>query len=306
VGNPDQYIEQVFSIMVILVGMVEPVTNLGNMLGSILKNQEKIKNELEVIKSRLAVIEARLDEAIMVKARVAMMHLYEAANVDSLSIKSRKFGFADDAFSNLANLDPNGVTNGTSGAVPNKALICLGYWGKHLIMGMEGETRMAMIQAYQCVQSYPLEGMLVFPAVYFSKDYKAMIDLTKANEKAALLDLGRARKGNQEHNLERGVKIVEGLALLLGGVGMAAFTGNSSGLQAGMHLIRTGIEEVDGGSKVQINPYDTVTPQRTALTMLETQSQLSAEVIAECAARCQVLERVKISDLRKIIVQPAA
>jgi hypothetical protein len=300
-GNEAIFVRGLFNQLALLASMTHPVAHLGVMVGKVLKNQENILKELETINGRLKAIEISLDERVLTDARAAIKHLTDAANVKNQSVRDQNLQLATSIFTKLTAVDPNQTTQGTSGTMQNKALIALGYWGRHLILGMQDETHYALVQVYECTQSYPLEGMMVFPPAYFSKDYKSEIDEASLGENMALSQWESAQKGNRQTQIVRGLEMAGGLVLSVAGLA-ALFAGNSSMIQAGLTSLRGGTNIYTNANNKPTTPYDSITPFRTALSLKETRERLAMEITAECSARLQFLGRIEVADLRKIIL----
>jgi len=303
-GNDTLFVKEIFGQLILLASMTQPVANLGLMLGKVLKNQEKILKQLETINERLKAIEIRLDERILSDARTAIIHLNDAANVRGKSVRDQSLQSASAIFTKLTALDPNQMTQGTSGTIQNRALIALGYWGRHLILGMQDETRYALVQVYECTQKYPLEGMLVFPPDYFSKDYKAEIDVAKVHEAMAHKQLDSTQRANRQAQIERGLEMAGGVSLVVLGIA-ALFTGNTSVMQAGFRSLQGGSQVYSDASKKSTSPFDELAPALKALSMKQTRERLAKEITAECSSRLQFLGRIEVADLREIILVPA-
>jgi hypothetical protein len=302
-NNNVVFVHGIMSQMGMLVSMMHPVTYLANMVGKVIKNQAEILGQLEAIKQRLRAIEILLDEQTLIKARTAIVLLNDAANIDDKSLIGQKLDRADGIFTELTVLDPTRTTQGSSGTVPNRALIALGYWGRHLILGIHNQTRYALVQVYECTQKYPLEGMMVFPPEYFSKDYKAEIDSARLREEAARTQQSSAQKANTQSQIDRGLEIAEGVGMI--GVGLVGLLfGNGTGIQMGVQAIRKGTETTNSGMNMPVNWYDVLTPRLTAESMKQTRERLVNEVTKECEARLQLLRSIGVGDLRRIIVAP--
>jgi hypothetical protein len=99
-------------------------------------------------------------------------------------VRDDEFRLARAEFAKLICLNPEEVTKGTSGEVPNIFLIGLGYWGSFHYFNLKGETRTALIQVYEFTQKAPILGLFLFPLELFSKNYAELIEIdeNKLNE----------------------------------------------------------------------------------------------------------------------------
>ncbi len=141
------------------------------------RNQELILERLEELKSQLEELGKKVDEQILVDFRTGMQHLLAGFNSEVDEVRTEEFRMARGLFTKLINLDPKGKTAGTSGAIENPYLICMGYWGSFQYFNLRGDHRNAMIHAYECTQQYPAIAafeMNLFPAQLFSQDYAAL------------------------------------------------------------------------------------------------------------------------------------
>jgi hypothetical protein len=145
---------------------------------TIASNQDEILTKLEDITGRLKSLDSKLDEQTLRAARTGVRHLIDGLNSDINDVKSDEFLLARREFGKLVQLDPEGTTEGTSGCVDNKHLIALGYWGNCHYFNIRGDKRNAVIQIYECTAKYPILGLILFPACFFSKDYGAVISQT--------------------------------------------------------------------------------------------------------------------------------
>lgn len=161
--------------------VVSTFTELKSQNTAVLKNQQKILDKLDQVQSTLQGLGQKIDEQTLRDARSGMRHLVDGINSGREKIRDAEFQIARQKFTALIELNPNEVTNGTSGQVDNKILIAFGYYGSFHYFNLYGDKRSAAIQVYECVEKFsewrnPQFALQMFSPVFFSKDYTRIIN----------------------------------------------------------------------------------------------------------------------------------
>ncbi len=187
--------------------LAEAIDSLSEISQEILDNQEHLFDELDEIEEKLRkllkqvlYISAQIDEQVLVGTRSALRHLSDGVKAETKDVRNDEFRLARAEFTKLINLDPEGATRGTSGELPNRFLIGLGYWGSFHYFNLRGEIRNALIQVYELTEKDPVLGLFFFPPEFFSKDYAKLVKTTEnqLNESLAMLQTRQGENFWQE------------------------------------------------------------------------------------------------------------
>ncbi len=189
-----------------------------------LREQKKVDEKLEAITTQLKTLDAKLDERTLKDARTAAQHLQRGLSSDVPNVQADEFRQARVKFAELIDLEDTGVTSGTSGAMSNAALICLGYWGSFQYFLLHDDFRNAAIQVYEAGARCPDQALLTFAdcfATFYSQDYHALMAEPLEQLATAQQMLQRVRDQNHHDKVE-GVVIggaIAAVTLLTGGIG---------------------------------------------------------------------------------------
>ncbi|NYT01416.1 MAG: hypothetical protein GKC10_01480 [Methanosarcinales archaeon] len=239
-------------------------------------NPQQINRRFDEIKDQLRRIDEKLDEQVLIKARVGLRHLVDGISSDISEVELEEYRNARREFNYLINLDPLGKTKGTSGEADNRDLIALGYWGNFNYFYFMGDRRNALLQVYECTENYPTQGLIAFDRSFFSRDYRKM-----ASEMGS--ELNAYQKKLQELEGELFWKKVKHYAKLVvvGGVPLVALSMATDRIS----LIR-----------IPTNP-DLPTMKAEIERMTGRLESLNADLSAECRARREWLEKADPASL---------
>lgn len=134
----------------------------------ILQDNKVILRRLNEIEKRLERIYNKLDEEVLINAKTATRHLVDGLNTKVKKIQNDELLIAHKEFSTLISLDSELTTKG----IPNKWLICIGYWGRFHYYYFRGDLKRSLIQVYECTEKYPEQALEIFSFKFFSKDYQ--------------------------------------------------------------------------------------------------------------------------------------
>ncbi|MEZ4710591.1 MAG: hypothetical protein R3A44_25555 [Caldilineaceae bacterium] len=132
---------------------------LKNDLEEILRDNQRIWEELKAVTKRLQRLEYKLEEQILRDMQIGVTHLVNGIVSNVEDVKVDEFRMARSKFANLVALSPHQKTLN----VDNEFLIGLGYWGNYHYFNLRQDPRSALIQVYECTEKYPDIGLQVFP-----------------------------------------------------------------------------------------------------------------------------------------------
>jgi hypothetical protein len=182
--------------------VVQTLTELTSQNKELLNNQQNILAKLDGLKAQIEAVGQKIDEQVLRDARAGMRHLVNGINSDVEKVRDNEFQMARQKFGSLVELNPEEVTAGTSGAIENKYLISLGYFGNFHYFNLLGDKRSAAIQVYECTArwiewGHPLFAIKMFSSVFFSKKYAEILERIERESLEILAKLDN----NQEFKL---------------------------------------------------------------------------------------------------------
>lgn len=278
------------------------IDSLSDTAQQILDNQEHLFDELEEIKGRLKkilkqvlYISAQLDEQVLVGTRSGLRHLSDGIKAETKDVRDDEFRLARAEFTKLINLNPDGFTRGTSGELPNKFLIGLGYWGSFHYFNLRGEIRNALVQVYELTEKDPVLGLFFFPPEYFSKDYAELIEVTEDQLSEALCNLQNKQGENFWQNLSYYSKqVLRGAATGIVGIGGFAIASTTGG------WLTHAVGLLTAGTYGNLRPTE---PQLHNISSLEEQVQVLGEQLQQFLVEVKNESTVRLQELQKIALK---
>ena len=288
---------QMFSTLALIpVGLA----NIQRTNKRILKKQEAILGELSRIGADVRKIGAAIDERVIERARKGLYHLNIAATSELDAIRNQHFQLASSDFGEMIALNPLGA--GIYRQTSNVDLIVLGYWGNHLTLGLQGDSKSAFVQVYESTIKFPEVSLQVFDPAFFYRPYREELD-------ALLKEFGeledKLKKVNQENDRIESWAITKKVGRHVGG----AFAGMGMAMVAGivklmdkdedLHPVEEAVETYQDFASAGEEPdYITVNELKRAIVIVnEKKSDLLRNLNEECIARLKVLNPLTLEDL---------
>jgi hypothetical protein len=290
--------------------VISAFTELKSQNDVVLKNQEKILEKLDGVQDSLQRTTEKLDEQILRDARTGMRHLIDGINSGVTKIRDSEFQLARQKFTALIELNPNEITQGTSGQIDNKILIGFGYYGSFHYFNLQGDKRSAAIQVYECVEKWSdwggsLFALGMFSPKFFSKNYAESMDKIIQQIINLQTNLGESEKEISNVGLALGGLAGSSAALGLGST--AGFSGIGALLAAGpigWGIIGVGV--VAGGIVMNILPKKHKDPELNSADkakydrLVEELRATNSELYEECKKRKKMLQNTTLDELLSI------
>lgn len=290
--------------------VISTFTELKSQNETVLKNQKKILEKLDEVQESLQRLGQKLDEKVLRDARAGMRHLVDGINSGVTKIRDSEFQLARQKFTGLIELNPNEITQGTSGQIDNKILIGFGYYGSFHYFNLQGDKRSAAIQVYECVEKWSewgnsLFALKMFSPNFFSKNYAQIIErliqeiskvqVSSGNAEQEIGTLGSVVGTATVYGVAAGLASASGISLGAAGLGLL-FAG-----PIGWGILGAGV--VSGGivanmfpkkqKQAEINASD----QAKYEQLVEDLKAINTELYEECKRRKRMLQNTTLDNL---------
>lgn len=291
--------------------VISAFTELKSQNETVLKNQEKILEKLDEVQNSLQSLGQKLDEQILRDARAGMRHLIDGINSGITKVRDSEFQLARQKFTALIELNPNGITHGTSGQIDNKILIGFGYYGSFHYFNLQGDKRSAAIQVYECVEKWSewggsLFALQMFSHKFFSKNYLQIIErlfqqiseiqVNSGNVKEEMGTLGSVASGVTGGGVILGLGAISGILGPGAGVGALLAAGPVGWGILGVGVVSAGIVG-NMFPKKQKQAEISVSDKAKYERLTKELEAINTELYEECKRRKRMLQNTTLDNL---------
>ena len=213
-----------------------------NTLGALKRayDAKKLREQIEQIESTVEALGTRIEEILAINVKAAFRHLEAAEMAVNEDIRRSELMLARASFVSMAERPTASLAHPGEQDLSAEQVAAIGHAGNFSYFMLNGELRLALLEAYRCTERFPALGVQLFPVGIFSRDYsatgRAMVarragrDRARANHQVALA----AHKANKSaYYREMAWKVPTAAAVFLGFLAAGAVSPPLAG-QAGV------------------------------------------------------------------------
>lgn len=151
------------------------VDNTSKRISNIEREIDSLSIRIEVQLTKLDNLTEKLDDSLSRELGASFRSLLDAAGSQQEGELMNLLNFSYQGFTRLSCINPHGTTRIQGKTIKNTIIASLGFFGRHLCFAFLGRYDDSLRQVYECTHKYPEEGVSVFDANFFSRDYRNIL-----------------------------------------------------------------------------------------------------------------------------------
>ncbi|MEV4704460.1 hypothetical protein [Actinoplanes sp. NPDC049316] len=136
-------------------------------------DDKQVRDQIARIESTVEALGARIDRILDISVMAAFEHLATADRAVNADFRRHELSLARGKFVEMTKRPAASMSRPGEQDLTAEQVAAIGHAGNFSYFMMNGETRLALREAYLCTERFPALGVQLFPPELFSRDYSA-------------------------------------------------------------------------------------------------------------------------------------